>query len=168
MDVDNLSIEFVKSLEREDDSLPRTVYLNYAPFGPNNPNDQSYPNRPEYVKAEFRKRDTVAYIKHKTKNLWLYERGGRPIFMPLHCKKYGFYYELPVLCWIEYLREPTFIVYKPVGYGLDRSKYLVYNEEGGKIKLKWVDDLLRATIFNFNPIRRDEYLSQNKYGFKDY
>jgi|AntRauTorckE6833_2_1112554.scaffolds.fasta_scaffold05893_1 hypothetical protein len=153
MDIDKTPLIFVRDLKKEYFEIPNTVYFPFSPVQKSNKGGK-------YLEINFRKKDSICYIKHKTKNLWLYYKNGKAIFKPLHCKKTGFYYEQPTVCWIQYLKEPTFMIYKPIGYGKKEVHYLVYNETDKTFNIRWSKFINEGTVFSFNKVIWSTYLSE--------
>ncbi len=144
----------VRDIVPEYFSLTPTAYHKFAPI-------EYGLQKGRYLHIDLRKGDQIGYIKHKTRNLWLYDRYGKTEFLPLHIEKHKFYFAQPTVCWIKYLREPTFVIYKQSRYGVNKSQYLRYTEGNGKMKLQWVNNVNNATVFNYNFVDWKEYLAQS-------
>ena len=154
MNINTLSIILVRDIYKEQFILSPGAYHPFSP-AKHNLNDI-------YLQINHRRKDHLCYIKYKNKDLWLYEKNGKPVFLPLHCKKYGYDYDYPTVYWIEYIKEPTFIMYKPKGYNNPELYYLQYKEDNDKIIVSWEKDIKKATIFSFTPAHNEELVNDNR------
>ncbi len=143
MNIDRLSVEFYRGFEKEFFRPPKNSYLNYKPWDLK----QRFGT---YPKAMFQKKDPTCFIRLKNTDLWLYEKDNEFKFMKIHMKEDGFDLEQPLLFWVDYLKEPTFLLYKIVGFGIPRNYFLKYNERDGKIVMNWVTDMKNCTVFSQN------------------
>lgn len=125
-----------------------------------------------YPPVIYRHKDNLGYIKIKNKNkskdLWLYDLNGRPAFRELFCSNGDFVVHQPVVCWIEYLRDNTFIIFRPLGnLATSERRYLKYiidnanNSKPLENRLKWMKDAEDASVFSFDKIMWQEYHSEN-------
>lgn len=153
MNNNNLPIKFIKNMYKETAVYPKTMYLEWAPFA----DDMEGPRD---VETEFHKKDPLTYIKHKDKDLWLYDIEGKLKWAPLHCDKKGFTFKQPQPFWVEYLKEPTFFLYKIIGFGKTKKKYLSYKETDKGFQLVWKDYIYDARIFSFEPGWNQGYLKE--------
>jgi hypothetical protein len=158
INIEDTNIDLVRDVHKEYVKLPISKYLDHAPitYGPKIEDDGG-----KYLHISLRKKDNLCYIKVKGLDLWLYNIKGKPIFLPLHIKNDQFTFNQPVVCWIEYLREPTFIIYRSLGYGVGKSEYLIHKKVGKKMILSWTPILVDATIFFYDKIRWKAHLSES-------
>ena len=160
MNINESSIELIKKLEKEYMPLPPSVYFNFAPI-------KQGLDKGRFLKTELRRKDTHGYIKHKYRNLWLY--GSK--FYNLQCNKYGFDWLQPTVCWIGYLREPTFFIWRPIDIKITDRLYLNYKEivpnnditKDKEIIITWTPHVHEATIFSWDIITWSSTLSENKH-----
>jgi hypothetical protein len=89
------------------------------------------------------------YSRHGNE-LWLYEDNNKFVFKKLEYLKNGFSYRQPLLLYTEYLKEPTFILYKNIGFGITKKLFLIYQEKNNFIYLGWTDDIKKATVFSYS------------------
>ncbi len=147
MDIQKLAITFYRDFEREYFDVPKNSYLNYSPWDLK----QKYGVFPS---VNFSKKDPTAMIVHKNskegRELWLYEKDGNFKFQELECKKNGFDHNPPLLLYTEYIKEPTFMLYKSVGFGVTTKYFLVYAEKDNHIYLGWTKDIKKATVFSYS------------------
>lgn len=149
MDISKLSIEFYRDFEKEFFDVPQNAYLNYEPWN----FKQKFGTFPE---VNFSKKDPTVLIMHKDskekgmdKELWLHEDNNKFTFRKLEQIKNGFDTQPPLILWVEYLKEPTFLLYKIEGIGITKKKYLSYAEVNGYIYMKWNDNMNDASIFSY-------------------
>jgi len=154
MDIDKVSIILVRDIYKEQFLLSPNAYHPFSP-AKHNLNDI-------YLKISNRRKDHMCYIKYKNKDMWLYEKNGKPKFLPLHCKKNGYDHHYPTVYWLEYLKEPTFVIYKPKGFNNPGIYYVKYKEDNEKIIIKWVKNINNSTIFSFNPEHNEEIINDNR------
>jgi len=145
--IDKTTLDFVKSLEEERLRLT-TNYFNFKPI-----DNKLYNGR--YLDVNFIKKDNLCYIKKKGQNLWLYKEGFKPLQKGVFSK-----YKQPQVCWIEYIKESGFIIYRQVYYGAKFVQYLQYYPN----KLKWVNTIDKATLFIYKQVEWNNYLSESKDG----
>jgi len=149
MDIKKLSIDFYRDFEKEYFEAPKNAYLDYEPWDLK----QQFGTFP---KVNFAKKDPIVMIVHKGskdgKELWLHEDNGRFVFRELECIKKGYDTQPPLMLWVEYTKEPTFILYKTHGYGRTKKEksFFAYREENGYIYMKWVDKIMDATVFSYS------------------
>lgn len=133
----NTKLQLVKNHKKEFHYIPPNSFINYSPLMKNGTNI--------YPKIDFIKKDQMCYIKINDK--WLYKTDDGYTFKKLLSKQ-------PLVCWIEYLNHPMFIIYIPTKYGSLRTHYLQYSASGVSV----TSVMLEATIFNYNPINRSHYM----------
>ena len=150
--IDDIKIEFMKDFHREyNEFLPNKTY----DFYPIENTHGAFP------KVEFDRKDPIAYIKLKGKDLWLYINNNGPYFDLVPFEDFTF--KQPFVVWFEYPIENEVLVCRYLGYGLDSTiktiydkvtniRYLDYKEVGDKIYINWVENVADATTFNFNKI----------------
>lgn len=141
-----------------------------------------------YVRTNFKNGDFGTYIKLKDhnlgRNLWLYDTKDHHLYftennIPIGTLRRPEVWRLPnrlglpskqvsrqpALFYILYSgglsREPTFVLYKHVGFGNQELLYLVYTERNGIPYAKWTQDPFEATIFKYDPIKWSDYITQN-------
>jgi hypothetical protein len=155
MDIGKLGIVFYRDFEVEYFDTPKNAYISFAPFDLK----QKYGT---YPKTSFRKKDPMTFIVHKDsvdKNLKRIKEGielflhedketSNFVFRKVRCKINGFDHKQPLLLWVEYLREPTFILYKIKGFGTTKKSYFVYKEFDDRIFMQWTDKIRNATVFS--------------------
>lgn len=158
-DVEKLGIEFIKSYEREHNEDNQNQFLDYSPL---EGTDKMYPV------VEFRRKDPIGYMKIKDQDLFLQTNGKfteikeNPVNRPPNCNQYKVQ---PLVLWFEYLYERVFVIYRFSDFGLNGIRkrrnvrkqdqnyyYLQYSEGGGKIQLKWTEQLKDATKFRYGEI----------------
>jgi hypothetical protein len=161
MNIDKLSIILTRDFKKEYIEFENN-YLKYAPL-----NKDAEEGHGIYREIDMIKRDNQCYIKHKYKNLWLYDIEGKAVFLPLHKRKGDFTNRQPTVCWIEYTYTPMFIIYKPTKYGGNNVFLLNYLEKDGKIIVSWKDHISKATMFRYNVIQWKEYLYDENKTFND-
>lgn len=150
MDVNNLSILFIRDYRPEYFNVSSTAYLNYHPF--------VELNKPIYKTIHLAKKDALCYIKMKNTEQFVYEKGGKFSFRYLQRDKTGFQdYEPPQPFYLDYLEEPTFILYNHVGVGIQAFNYLIYGERDGKIYMKWTRDSNNATVFKYDDYETNDW-----------
>ncbi len=160
MDVNKVSVVFLRDYKREHFDVPVNAYLDYTPINVIN-------KEGVYPVTEFSRYDAVTLIKHKYKELWAYEdRKGNLIMVPLSCNGDGFAPFTPVQFYVEYLDEPSFVLYKQPKFGSGlKFKFLKYeerpplvtsNNKGNIIVMSWVDDVKKATPFFHDKIEWSE------------
>ena len=151
MNIDKLSISFFRDFEKEYFITSKAAYLDYSPW-------DFKREVGTYQIAMFHRKDPMCIIKLKNTDLWLYEINNKFKFTKLKCIKNGFDHEPPIILWIEYLKEPTFLLYKIVGFGIPKKYFLKYIEKDGYIYMKWDEDILKCTIFSYDhKVDWDEY-----------
>jgi hypothetical protein len=147
MDNKKLAIIFYRDFEREYFDVSENAYLDYSPWN-------RYQKYGAFPKVNFSKKDPICMISHKNsehgKELWLYEKKNKFVFQELECIKNGFDHRPPLQLWTEYLKEPSFILYKIVGFGITKKYYLIYLEKKDYIYLGWTQDVKSATIFLYD------------------
>ena len=153
LNINNISITLMRDFEKEYFNLPNNTYLNYSPV--TNIDDYTYKT------ISLNKKDTLCYIKHKTKELWIYEEDNKLIFKPLQKSNLYTLYKQPTVFFIEYVVEPVFFIYKPLGIGNPNILYLNYNDNS--VLLKWVNTYENATKFMFSELNLEwpEFITQN-------
>ena len=147
MDISKLAIVFYRDFEREYFDVSKNSYLDYSPWDLK----QRYGVFPE---VNFSKKDPTCMIVQKNspegKELWLYEKNNKFVFQELECIKDGFDTKPPLILWTEYLKEPTFLLYKTEKFGITTKDFLVYKEFNGYIYMGWTQDIKQATPFSYN------------------
>lgn len=103
VNIDDTKLLLLRDFKKEEYNTNPSIYLNHAPV---------MQDGLHYLPIDIRKKDNMCYIKLNDRDLWLYYINGKTYFLPLECDKV-FYYHIPTVCWIEYLREPTFVIYLP-------------------------------------------------------
>jgi len=169
MDVNKLSVLFLRDYRREHFDVPVNAYLNYTPINVINKEGL-------YPVTEFARYDAVTLIKHKYKELWVYEDVKGNLFMaPLKCNENGFAELVPVQFYVEYLDEPSFVLYKQPKFGSGlKFRFLKYVEgpipsmnmgingkrtgDDNAIIMSWVDDVKKATPFFHDKIEWNEQM----------
>ncbi len=154
--IESLPILLLKDYRQEYFTLPKSQGSNFAPVI--NIDTYSFPA------VSLIKKDPLCYIKHKTKDLWLYEnKDGSLEFKHLQRDYEGFAtFKQPTFFFIDYLEEPTFILYRPVKYGVNYFLFLVCDlGPGNNMDLYWADKAQYATRFFYNIIEWREYLTEN-------
>ena len=160
MNINTLSVIFMRDFNKEFFDLPQNIYLNFSPVTP--------VKKYAYKTIRPDKKDPLCYIKHTDSDLWIYEDNGELYFSPIKRDKtsYGIYVP-PTIFWLEYLDHPRFVMYKPLGIGIKKILYLHYEEQRNdnltvnNIKLKWVENFNQATIFNYEEIDWKQLLTEN-------
>lgn len=153
--IDSLEIEFVKDINKEYFSLSETNYTSFSPVEENL-------DKGRYLKLEPLRKDNKCYIKIKNKNLWLFKKNNTLSFKPLYLEDGDFYCEQPLVIWIEYLREPTFVAYISTGYGEPIIEYLNYEYSNNLLKISIVKDIFRATTFYCDHFNWHSFLAKSK------
>lgn len=113
-----------------------------------------YYNLNTYVIDPYRN-DPLCYIMYPTNidNLWLYNTNNGLVFTPLQRNYTGFTtYIPPTVFFVAYLEIPYFILYISLGIGKQNVKYLKYKEDGGKIKMSFVDTAKESTKFKYDDV----------------
>lgn len=153
LNINNISIKLMRDFEKEYFDLPNNTYLNYSPIAPIATST--------YKTISPNKKDTLCYIKHTTKELWIYEEDNKLIFKPLQKSNLFTKYVQPCVFFLEYIVEPVFFIYKPLGIGKPNVAYLYYNDNS--VILKWVDTFDQATKFMFSELNLEwpEFITQN-------
>ena len=151
MDSSKLLITFQKHYEKEYFDIPKNAFFNFQPF-------DLEQKKGYYLKTMFSRKDQVCFIRLKKKNLWLHEKeNNKFIFSKISCIKDGFDKQHPLQLWIEYTREPSFVLFK--WYDSWKQKaYIRYKEKNGKVHIEWTTKLINATPFSYN-----QYVDWNEY-----
>jgi hypothetical protein len=148
-------IELVKDIHKEYLKLPATIYTPYKPIN-------NYLDKGRYLLIEPRRKDHVGYVKVKGKDLWLYMINGKLKFRNKFYDTKGFDYKQPLLVWLEYNREPTFLLYISTGYGEHVIKYLKYEYKNNILKMSIVNDVFDATTFSYQNYNWHSFLAKSK------
>jgi len=153
MDISKLGVVFYRDFEKEYFEAPKNAYLNYEPW-------DIKQKVGTFPKVHFNRKDPTCMMVYKNgpeklnptegKELWLYEKNNKFVFQELECIKNGFDTKPPLIFWVEYLKEPTFILYKTVGFGITQKFFLVYKETNGYIYMGWTQDIKQATPFSYS------------------
>ena len=151
MDIDKIKIEFKKHYKKESLDISPSVYYNFYPV--------VAPYKKIYKNVEFTRKDALGYIKLRGWDYFLYDNE----FQKVHCDEKGFTHKQPQLVWIQYLREPTFVVYKTIGYANVIMEFLVYKEIDDTIKINWSQNINDATVFHFEYVLWSQKLVNNKF-----
>jgi hypothetical protein len=158
--INDLKIEFKKHYIREFNDFQTNKHYNYSPvFG------TSYEEKGTLPQVEFYRKDALGYIKMKNQDKWLYEKNNNLIFTDLHCGTFD--YQQPLVVWFEYVREREVIIFKRSGYNVEKVmtkiwenvsnlSYLHYNQDGGNVQMKWVDNRNDATKFYYDKVKWNE------------
>lgn len=148
VDINQINITLMRDFRKEYFNLPPNVYLEFSPV--------MSLNTHEYPVIDPNRKDPTCYIKHKYKDLWVYEENNNLIFKPLQkdIRSFGKYVP-PKVFFLEYIEEPIFFIYKPLGFGVPKISYLYYIEISNKIYITWVDYFDDATKFKFTEINLD-------------
>lgn len=167
ININNLSITLMRDYKKEFFNIPQSCYLNFSPI--------AEPNVYTYKTILLNKKDPLCYIKHKTKDLWVYEENdGKLVFKQIHVNnrslctdvtnKCSTMMEQPKVFWIEYVEEPVFVLYKTFGPGVEKVAYLEYVEINNSIYMHWVYDFTYATKFSFTEFNLDwsVYITKNE------
>ncbi len=185
MNIDNLSIAFYKSTnkERSNDTLIFPFYSSShgsaaqtptkvasGPFDTCDPFKYNCTTS-NYVPTNFNQVDFGTFINLKNKDLWLYDTIDHHLYFTTNSIPLGTLRRpeqvsrQPALFYVLYSgplsRDPTFVLYKHVGFGNQELLYLVYAEKNGQPYAKWTQDPFEATIFRYNPIKWSDYITQN-------
>ena len=145
MDITNLAITFNRGYRKEYFKIPDNVYAGYSAWNPKQAQGL-------FPIVKFHKKDPTALIMLKSdENLWLYEKNNKFVFQKIHCIKYGFDLQQPLMLWVSYPKEGYFILYKTVGFGITQKYFLVYKESKNDIFMGWTKDISRATLFSYGP-----------------
>lgn len=157
INIEDADIDLIVDVHKEYFKIVPTVYTPFAPVPFRNDLATG-----RYLKIDPRKKDNKCYVKIKEKNLWLYKNDDKIELKPLHCIKNGFDYAHPIKVWIEYLREPTFMLYLPTGYGEPVIRYIRYEKFNNKLKLYIVKDVFYATTFSYDHTKWHSNLALSK------
>jgi hypothetical protein len=158
LDINQVSIVLMRDYEKEFFDLPKNMYSDYAPV--------IELNTHRYKSILLEKKDPICYIKHKNKDLWVYEdknKGGF-IFKPLQKDTVSFgKYIPPTVFYLEYIGEPIFFLYIPIAMGYTQPRYISYNDDS--VLFSYTTSASNATKFIFTEIDLDwsNYITQNLY-----
>lgn len=159
MDINNLSIVFLRDYKKEWFYISNKSYLNYSPV--------SEPEKEIYKITHPDRYDTVTYIKHKYKDYWLYYEDQKLTFKPLQVDNnamYKVHYKQPVVLYFYYLGDAEFFLYYNNHFAHRDIDYLVYKEIDNKIYTSFSKDINKATRFRYKYIQWKEELNHNLLG----
>jgi hypothetical protein len=155
--MDDLFIEFPKSYKKEYNEMqPNVSYSFNFLYGTND----------IYPMVEFRRKDSMGYIKMKNKDLWFNDDEKKGVYFDIiQCGEFS--YNQPKVIWFQYPRESEVIIFKYLGYGLDsiikervrgitNVMYLSYKQDSKNVYLTWVPDIDDATKFIYDTIKWNE------------
>lgn len=155
MNFSDTSFILVRNIHPEFFHITPSAYFAFSPIHDNL-------DKGRHLQLNLRRKDSVCYIKHKNKNLWLYERHGKPVFLPLHCNDKGFYYNYPTVYWLQYYGNHSFVLYKQVKYGFHDAKFIKYNINHNNVhSITWKSTPEQATLFLFDKLTWSQWLTQN-------
>lgn len=161
MDINKISVLFVKDYKKNTFYISDTSYLNYSPV--------AKPTKLIYRILQPHRSEPLTYIKHKTKELFLYEDHitKKLVFRPLILEKdtvYKLNYIQPLVLYVGYLEYPTFLLYRNRHFAQKDIDYIIYSEIDNKIKISWTKDPKKATVFKFRYVKWKEELNHNLIG----
>lgn len=159
-EIRNLNVEFVKDFKKEENEVMLNKFYPYYPLKYQECYKFKNTNIPcgIYPKTEFNRRDPMTYMKLKggSHDRWLFNDNGDMVFKII--KRCDFYCEQPMVLFLDYLSDNSFIILQYQGFGKPGVKYMNYREviqDDGrkKIEISWVNSRNSSTIFVFDKVK---------------
>jgi len=159
MDINKLSIVFLRDYVKDWFYISNTNYLNYSPV--------AEPEKETYKITHPDRHDSVTYIKHKYQDKWLYYTDNKLQFKPLQLSHTIFsepYYHQPLVLYFMYIGDAYFFLYRNYHFADRDIDYVMYSEKDGKINIRFTKNKEDATIFRYKYIKWKEELNHNLHG----